>query len=139
MYRFAGAEFNEQRARDYNAFAARRFGHRPVPVKFVTSIEYGLLGRHDIGWQILISTNHLVYVSGRYARKVTRRSDEEMWRTMVHEVAHYLEHGHRSEFKVASRKAYDLWWEFAPTQEGWIRKRGRKAKRVPVLPEMVGA
>lgn len=126
-YRFAGAEFNEERAKAYNNFAARRLGHIPRPVKLVTSIEYGFLGTH--GSVIRVATNQRTY--GAWG-KIVRRQNEELWRTMVHEVAHYVDSGHRSGFIAASRKAYDLWWEFAPTQEGWLRKRGRKAKRVEV-------
>jgi uncharacterized protein DUF955 len=88
-------------ARRFVSFVAARLGVEPK------AIVFDLHGRR---------------LAGQHARDRIRlnpdQSDRERWRTLIHELAHYRQHGHRRAFVRELAFIYRLWREFLAADSG---------------------
>ena len=89
------------RAEAFNLWFSTTEGLTHKPIVFDVPDGARFVGQH---------ASDRIRMKGIDTRKTWR--DAELWRTFLHEVAHYKAHGHGAAFKAELVRVYRLWREF---------------------------
>lgn len=93
--------WDRAKAEGFNAWFAQREGLALKPLVFDIPDGARILGQH---------ATDRIRIKGIDTR--WRGRDAELWRTFLHEVAHYRAHGHGAAFKAELVRVYRLWREW---------------------------
>lgn len=90
--------WNRERAEAFNRWFAESIAVTPKPIAFDVPDGARFVGRHE---------PDVIRIAGIDTR--TRGRDAELWRTLLHEIAHYRARGHGAQFRAELVRVYRAW------------------------------